>query len=144
MTLTWEQVNKWMQTARNPKIDKDTEATLRRAICTEIFEGETGKFTKKQLMNVSPETRSDGSPTVLHLELVAKSKTSLKADEGELQNLKNQGLLSEDAEACFERKLSIREGPLRKIPTDDPVWKAITETPGMPELEVKKVKQDGV
>lgn len=142
MNLTWEQVTNWVQTATKLKTYKKSEATMRRAICTEIFEGETGKFTKKQLMNVSPETRGDGIQAVLHLELVAKSKTSLKADEAELQNLKNQGLLSEAAEACFERKLSIKEGPLRKIPTDDPVWKAITETPSMPELEVKKVKQD--
>ena len=136
MNLTWDKITEWVQLTGKLKKTKDDEGILRRELCTEIFEGKTGKFTKKAPFNCIPT----GETETLYLELTAKSKTSLKADEAELQNLKDQGLLSEAAEACFERKLSIKEGPLRKISKEDPVWNAITETPGMPELEIRKVK----
>jgi hypothetical protein len=142
MSVTWDKINIWVQTAGRLKNTKKSEGTLRREICEEMFDGKTGKFTEKQLMNFSQEERGDDIQETLHLELTAKSTTTLKADEGELQILKNEGLLSEAAEACFERKLAIKDGPLRKIPKDDPVWKAITETPGMPTLEVRKI-EDG-
>jgi len=138
MAITWEQIDRWVQLSGTLKNNKDNEGILRREICKEIFGDKVGKFTEKQLLDLVPP----GQPHTLHLELVGKSVTSLKMDEAVLQELKNKGKLSEAAEACFVRKLEIKEGPLRKIPKDDPVWAAITESPGMPTLEVKVLKNE--
>jgi predicted unusual protein kinase regulating ubiquinone biosynthesis (AarF/ABC1/UbiB family) len=59
-----------------------------------------------------------------------------KVDEEMLNQLYSDGYLTEADNLCFIRKLSIVEGMLSKIDPKSNVWKAITEKPGMPKLEV--------
>jgi predicted RNase H-like HicB family nuclease len=135
--MTFERITDWINTAANLKQYKASEAKQRIELCKEIFEGRTGKFTEKKLFKCIPPNETK----TLELEIIARSTTSFKVDEEELQNLKDQGLLTETDETCFERKLSIKDGPLRKLPKDSVVWRAITEKPGMPTLEVRKVHE---
>ena len=137
MKITFDSLTDWITTAANAKQYKASEAKQRRELCEEIFAGRTGKFTEKKLFDCIPPNETE----TLHLEIVAKSTTSFKIDEAELQNLKNQGLLTEADEACFERKLSVKEGAARKLPKNSVVWRAITEKPGMPTLEVRKIEE---
>jgi hypothetical protein len=142
--LTYARITDWINTAANLKQYKASEAKQRRELCEELFEGKTGKFTQKKLFKCVPPDLTDMEKAhglTLELEIIAKSTTSFKVDEEELQNLKDQGLLTETDEACFERKLSVKDGPLRKLPKDSVVWRAITEKPGMPTLEVRKVNE---
>jgi predicted RNase H-like HicB family nuclease len=142
--MTFERITDWINTAANLKQYKASEAKQRIELCKEIFEGRTGKFTAKKLFKCIPPDETEGPFTAsgtLELEIVAKSTTSFKVDEEELQNLKDQGLLTEIDESCFERKLSVKDGALRKLPKDSVVWRAITEKPGMPTLEVRKVHE---
>ena len=106
---------------------KKLETKLRLEICTEMFEGRTGKFTCSEEIEVG-----DNSFAV-----VAKSVTNLSVDEAMLHQLYQDGFLSDDDNLCFERKLKIIDSKLRGITSKSNVWKAITEKPGKPKLEVK-------
>ena len=95
-----------------------------------MFAGKTGKFTEKQ------KFEGDG----IAVEAKATSVTSYAVDEDLLESLETEGICSDEDKACFVRKLSIVNSLLNKRPSDSPVWRTITEKPGMPKLEVKKIE----
>ncbi len=136
--LSYDQITGWLRTCANMKHFKIEEASQRKKICDELFEDKTGRFTKNITVSISPP----GSVTSTDYKVVGTSKTSFKIDEETLQTLKDEGLLTEADEACFERNLSVKEGPLRKLPKDSAVWTAITEKPGMPTLTIEEVKDE--
>ncbi len=136
--LSFEQINKWIHACAQMKHYKIVESDQRREICVELFEDKTGRFTKTINVSVIPPD----SEAQIEYKVVGTSKTSFKIDEAILQGLKDEGLLTEADEACFERKLSVKEGPLRKLPKDSAVWRAITEKPGMPTLAIEEVKDE--
>ena len=127
--IDYAQIEKWGVAVATLKHWKDMEAKLRREICEEIFDGETGKFNK--LVNIEGED--------VAVKVKAFSVTNLSVDEAKLTALYEAGELSKDDSACFETKLAIKEGLLRKRPIDSPVWRAVMEKPGMPKLEVTKL-----
>ena len=136
--LSYEKIKDWIVTCAKMKHYKQEESSQRRVICRELFEGQTGRFTKNVELSVT-EPRTE---TVTNYKIVGVSKTSFKIDEAELQKLKDAGMLTETDEACFERKLSVKEGPLRKLPKDSVVWRAITEKPGMPTLAIEVIADE--
>jgi len=121
-------VEKWQEAAANLKHWKKVEAELRRNICETMFEDRTGKFTTSENFKFPEHT----------LNIKATSVTSFKVDEVLLLQLHADGLLNDVDNSCFERKLHIIDKDLRKIPATSHVWRAITEKPGMPKLEVTK------
>jgi hypothetical protein len=123
-----ETITKWQEASQGLDYYKKLEATLRRKICEEIFKDRTGKFSTTEKLQFD----------TYYLRIKASSVTSLKVDEEMLVHLHQDGLLTELDNNCFERKLHIKDGALRKIPTSSHVWRAITEKPGMPKLEVTK------
>jgi hypothetical protein len=116
-------LREWSEAKASLDHYKKHEGKLRREICEEMFEGKTGKFTCTETI--------DGDVLV-----TAKSVTNLTADEEMLLQLHTDGFLTPEDDLCFERKLKIKDSDLRKRPATSNVWKAITEKPGMPKLEV--------
>ncbi len=134
--LSFEKIDGWIRTCAKMKHYKTEEANQRSKICDELFGERTGRFTENIEHSVIPE----GLTTAKNYKIVATSKTSFKIDEAVLQQLKDDGLLTPEIEACFERKLSVKEGLLRKLSKDSIVWHAITEKPGMPTLKIEVIE----
>jgi len=127
--LDYERIKEWGVAQANLKHWKAVESNLRKEICEDMFAGRTGKFTEKQ--------KFEGDDVVI--EIKATSITSYVVDEDLLESLEVEGICSDEDKACFMRKLSIVNSLLNARPSDSPVWRAITEKPGMPKLEVKKI-----
>ena len=136
--LSFEKIDGWIRTCAKMKHYKTAESNQRKEICDELF----GERTRRFIENVEHSVVPEGTTTAKNYKIVAVSKTSFKIDEAELQRLKDDGLLTEAAEACFERKLSVKEGPLRKLSKDSPVWRAITEKPGTPTLTIEVIEDE--
>lgn len=130
--ITVAQLNKWGIAKANLDRWKAEEETLRRAICTELFQGRVGAF-KSSCVLESPGTK---------VRVKAKSVVNVAVDEAILTQLSEDGKLTAADNECFERKLKIKTGPLNKISGDSAVWGAITKTPGMPKLEVVKIDNE--
>ncbi len=125
-----DRLQQWLDAKAKLDHYRKLETNLRIEICTEMFEGKTGKFT------CSEEIESNSGDNFL---VTAKSVANLSVDEAMLHQLYQDGFLSDDDNLCFERKLKIIDSKLRGIASSSNVWKAITEKPGKPKLEVKAI-----
>lgn len=125
MEITYDKIKAWKDAKAKLKHWKAEEALLRLEICAEIIGGDVGHFSRKQVVGDE--------------ELKASAVLNMNVDEAMLSYLNGCEKLTPDELECFKRPLKIVEGKLRKLPRDSSVWKAITETPGMSQLEVKDV-----
>jgi hypothetical protein len=111
---------------------KATEMRLRKTICDELFENRVGRFTSIKII--------DGPDNSVQVK--AKSVSNFSVNEVMLNDLVAAELLTLEDTACFERKLKIKDSLLNKRPGDSPVWRAITQKPGAPKLEVTTVDDE--
>jgi hypothetical protein len=121
-----DRVAAWRVAQARLKHYKNLEGDLRREICEEMFDGRVGKFTEKL------EFEGDGVVFVVK----ATSVVNRKVDEEMLHQLYQDGHLTDNDNLCFFRKLAIIDKALNARPANSNVWKAITEKPGMPKLEI--------
>lgn len=118
-------VTDWQELSARLKQVKNEEAKLRREICEELFEGAAGEFSIKRRVG--------------YLDVKATSKVNRKVDEAELDSVWE--LLREAEKACFKFKPTLQLAKYKALKKADLVvhlYDAITESPGMPTLEVKE------
>jgi len=125
-----DKISEWLVAQARLRHYKKLEADLRCEICDDMFGGRTGRFSEKSELDLE-----NGQ----HVMVKATSVTNRSVDEEMLHQLYADGFLTEADNLCFVRKLAIVEKYLNKAPSTSNVWKAITEKPGMPKLEVKQV-----
>jgi len=128
--IDYEKIKEWGIASANLKHWKALETNLRREICEDMFAGRTGKFTETQ--------RFEGEGVAINAK--ATSVTSYAVDEDKVELMITANILSVQDRECFVKKISIVNSMLNSRPSDSPVWRAITEKPGMPKLEVKKIE----
>ena len=121
------QISNWITAKANLDHYKALEMNLRKEICSELFQGQQGRFKVTEHL---PQW-----------DVVANSNTTMKVDEEILNGLAEQDLLTQEDMDCFERKLSIKAA-LRKRPSDSQVWFAVTESPATPTLKVTPRGED--
>ncbi len=125
MPITPEQVKEWKESKANLKYWKGRETDLRRVICDAMIQGRVEHFSIKEIVGDE--------------ELKASAVLNMAVDEADLNALHAENPFTAAELECFKRPLGIVDGKLRKLPRESEVWKAITEKPGMPQLEVKDV-----
>lgn len=116
----------WVWVEDQMKKFKSSEMKLRKEICNEIFDGEEGKFTKKQKF---PDSG---------FELSATSKVNVKFDNDILNDIVDD--LDDDEEECLKRSIAPVISGLNKLYDSSILWRAVEEKPATPELKVKMFK----
>ena len=111
----------WLSLSQRLKDLKAEEASLRRQLCSELFEGKEGEF-KTQLKL--------GSVVV-----TGKSSVNRKIDQAVLNTIIDE--LSDEERMCIRYKPELELKSYRKLPENSLLHECITESPAMPTLDVE-------
>ncbi len=143
--ITINQIQKWMHDSMQLKAYKKVELQGRKEICTEVFQGRTGKFTEtlkqdgfkiKAYSNVDVKFDSDDQCVMDLLEQFN--------DVGMKQAMFNAIGISDliDAECdCVKVKIELSKTNLKLIPDDSFIYDMIIEREVTPTLEITAIEE---